>query len=120
MELPLSNSRRMPVEEFDTRIALSHAANQARQRGYQNFPIIDVDSHHVEYEHLADILTFVEDPVLRQLIEASTISGYRGVGAIPGALGYQDYGGRVMREPLRRLEKTEAGPHRDATLTRRW
>ena len=120
MDLPLSNSRRMPVEEFDTRIALSNAAKQARQRGYHNFPIIDVDSHHIEYEHLADILNYMDDPVLRQLIEASIISGYRGVGAIPGALGYQDYGGRVMREPLRRLEQTDPTPHRDITLTRRW
>ena len=39
--------------------------------------------------------------MIRQLIEASTISGYRGVGAIPADLGYQDYGGRIMREPLR-------------------
>jgi len=44
MELPLSNHRRMSVDEFDTRIVLSHAAKQARERGYQNFPIIDVDS----------------------------------------------------------------------------
>src|SRR5262245_56726434 len=107
MELPLSNSRRMPVEEFDTRIALSHAAKQARERGFQNFPILDVDSHHIEYEHLPEILSYMEDPVLRQLIQASIISGYRGVGAIPGALGYQDNGGRILREPLRRLEKVE-------------
>ena len=121
MELPLSNSRRMQVEEFDTRIVLSHAAKQARERGYQNFPIIDVDSHHIEYEHLAEILQYMDDPVMRQLIEASTISGYRGVGAIPGALGYQDHGGRVMREPLRRMEKIDPGPkHRDVTLTHRW
>ncbi|MGZ5939337.1 MAG: amidohydrolase family protein [Rhizomicrobium sp.] len=121
MELPLSKSRRMPVEEFDTRIVLSHAAKQARERGYQNFPIIDVDSHHIEYEHLAEILQYMDDPVMRQLIEASTISGYRGVGAIPGALGYQDHGGRVMREPLRRMEKVDPGPkHRDITLTHRW
>jgi len=120
MELPLSNHRRMSVDEFDTRIVLSHAAKQARERGYQNFPIIDVDSHHFESESFAEIVKYIEDPVIRQLLEASTIAGYRGVGALPASLGYQDYGGRIMREPLRRLERTEPKPHRDITLTRRW
>ena len=26
-----------------------------------------------------------------------------GFGALPAGLGYQDYGGRIMREPLRKL-----------------
>jgi uncharacterized protein len=120
MELPLSDHRRMRVDEFDTRIVLSHAAKQARERGYANFPIIDVDSHHFESESFGEIVKYVEDPVIRQLLEASTIAGYRGVGALPASLGYQDYGGRIMREPLRRLERTEPKPHRDVTLTRRW
>ena len=119
MELPLSNHRRMSVDEFDTRIVLSHAAKQAHERGYQNFPIIDVDSHHFESESFAEIVKYIEDPVIRQLLEASTIAGYRGVGALPASLGYQDYGGRIMREPLRRLERTEPKPHRDLTVTRR-
>ena len=120
MELPLSHHRRMSVEEFDTRIVLAHAAKQARERGYQNFPIIDVDSHHFETESFSEIVKYIDDPVLRQLLEASSIAGYRGVGALPAGLGYQDYGGRIMREPLRRLERTEPKPHRDITLTRRW
>ncbi|MBV9629874.1 MAG: amidohydrolase family protein [Xanthobacteraceae bacterium] len=120
MELPLSHHRRMSVDEFDTRIVLAHAAKQARERGYQNFPIIDVDSHHFETEHFSEIVKYIDDPVIRQLLEASSIAGYRGVGALPAGLGYQDYGGRIMREPLRKLERTEPQPHRDVTLTRRW
>ncbi len=120
MELPLSHHRRMSVDEFDTRIVLAHAAKQARERDYQNFPIIDVDSHHFETEHFSEIVKYIDDPVIRQLLEASSIAGYRGVGALPAGLGYQDYGGRIMREPLRKLERTEPKPHRDVTLTRRW
>jgi predicted TIM-barrel fold metal-dependent hydrolase len=120
MDLPLSHHRRMSVEEFDTRIVLAHAAKLARERGYQNFPIIDVDSHHFETEHFSEIVKYIDDPVLSQLLEASSIAGYRGVGALPAGLGYQDYGGRIMREPLRKLERTEPKPHRDVTLTRRW
>ena len=48
MELPLSDFRKMAVEEFDTSKLLAHAAKQAADRGYKNFPIVDVDSHHYE------------------------------------------------------------------------
>ncbi len=50
MDLPLSDFRRMEVEEFDTTKLLAHAAKQATERGYKNFPIVDVDSHHYESE----------------------------------------------------------------------
>ena len=50
MDLPLSDFRRMEVEEFDTSKLLAHASKQAAERGYKNFPIIDVDSHHYESE----------------------------------------------------------------------
>ena len=39
---------------------------------------------------------------------------------LPAGVGYQDMGGRVMRYPLRGMEKTEAGVQRDIALTRRW
>ena len=48
MDLPLSNDRTWSVDEFDSGKALKHAARQAKQRNYDQFPIVDVDSHHVE------------------------------------------------------------------------
>ena len=50
MELPLSEYRRMKVDEFDSGKLLAHAAKQAKQRSYDAFPIVDVDSHHYELE----------------------------------------------------------------------
>ncbi|MGH9808285.1 MAG: hypothetical protein ACRD9W_13675, partial [Terriglobia bacterium] len=67
MDLPLSDFRRMAFEEFDTSKLLTHAAKQAVERGYQNFPIVDVDSHHYESESLNEILEYMDDPVLQQL-----------------------------------------------------
>ena len=52
MDLPLSDFRRMEVEEFDTSKLLAHASQQAVERGYKNFPIVDVDSHHYESESM--------------------------------------------------------------------
>ncbi len=66
MDLPLSDFRRMEVEEFDTSKLLAHASQQATERGYKNFPIVDVDSHHYESESLGEILDYMDDPVLQQ------------------------------------------------------
>ena len=71
MELPLSNNRRLNVEEFDSGKMLAHAAQQAKDRGYKNFPIVDVDSHHYELESFNEILEYMPDPVLRQLAQAA-------------------------------------------------
>jgi predicted TIM-barrel fold metal-dependent hydrolase len=120
MELPLSNNRRMKVEEFDSGKMLAHASRQAKDRGYEKFPIVDVDSHHYELESFNEILEYMDDPVMRQLAQAANAGNSKGVGVLPGGVGYQDMGGRVTRYPLRRIEKPEPGVHRDVSLTRRW
>jgi len=121
MELPLSDFRRMAVEEFDTSKLLAHAAKQADERGYKNFPIVDVDSHHYESEAIDEILEYMDDPVIQQLARSSRQATAKGGGALSiGGVGYQDMGGRVMRYSVRGLEKTPQGTQRDISLTRRW
>ena len=120
MELPLSNNRRMKVDEFDSGKMLAHAARQAKQRNYDQFPIVDVDSHHYELESFNEILEYMPDPVMKQLAQMANSGNSKGVGVMPGGVGYQDMGGRAIRYPLRRIEKPEPGVHRDVSLTRRW
>ena len=60
------------------------------------------------------------DPVMKQLAQMANSGNSKGVGVMPGGVGYQDMGGRVTRYPLRRIEKPEPGVHRDVSLTRRW
>jgi hypothetical protein len=120
MDLPLSDFRRMEVEEFDTSKLLAHAGKQATERGYKNFPIVDVDSHHYESESIGEILDYMDDPVLQQLARSARQANAKGVGMLPAGVGYQDMGGRVMRYAVRGLEKTEPGVQRDIALTRKW
>src|SRR6201982_1067902 len=119
MDLPLSDFRRMSVEEFDTTKLLAHASKQANERAYHQFPIVDVDSHHYESESMQEIIEYMDDPVLRQLAKSASQSA-RATGMFAGGIGYQDMGGRVTRYPLRRIEKANDGEHRDVSLTRRW
>ena len=85
VDIPLSDFRKMAIEEFDTSKLLKHAARQAAERGYDKFPIVDVDSHHYELESLDQILDYIDDPVLQQLARSATQSGgSKGTGVLPG------------------------------------
>src|SRR6202163_2540775 len=104
METPHSDFRRMAVEEFDTSKLLAHASKQARDRGYDKFPIVDVDSHHYETESLPEILEYMDDPVLRQLALAGSRPNAKNARIMNPMVGYQDMGGRIPRYGLRNLE----------------
>src|SRR5271170_273510 len=117
MDLIADRGRRVSVEELNTTQLLAHAAKQARQRKFEDMMIVDVDAHHYETEHYAEILPFMENDVLRQLAQGGG-GGRRGI--VPQSVGYQDMGGRITRYPLRPSEKTGAGAHRDVQLGYRW
>jgi uncharacterized protein len=111
------NFRDLANEEFSTPLVLAHAAEQAVKRRYEDFCIVDVDSHHYETESFAEILQYIEDPVLR---EQARHQGF-GRGGITSSTGsYQEMAGRVTRYQNRSKEKTPPAPHRDITLTKRW
>src|SRR4051812_49465223 len=110
VDIPLSDFRKMAIEEFDTTKLLKHAAQQARERGYDRFPIVDVDSHHYELESLDQILDYMDDPVLQQLARSAAQSGgSKGTGVLPGGVGYQDIGGRGPRHFGRQLRQGPGG-----------
>ena len=48
MPMDTVNFRDLSVEAFDTRTLLAHASQQALQRRYEDFLIVDVDGHHWE------------------------------------------------------------------------
>src|SRR5258708_38663168 len=121
MEPPHSDYRRMAVEEFDTSKLLAHASKQARDRGYDKFPIVDVDSHHYENESLAEILEYMDDPVMRQLALSGSKPNAKNARIMNTMVGYQDMGGRIPPYGLRNLETAPASTdQRDITLTKRW
>ena len=118
MDLIADRGRRVSVEELDTGKLLAHAREQARQRHLDDMLIVDVDAHHYEGEHMREVLPFVENEVLKQLLMGSFSAGAR-VSMVTD-IGYQDIGGRVTRYPLRDTERTAGAPHRDVQLAHRW
>jgi len=111
------NFRDLSVEEFDTRTLLAHANEQAIQRRYEDFLIVDVDAHHFETDSYAQICEYIEDPILRDQAKYQGF-GLPGLTSAPGS--YQNLGGRITRNRGRLIEKAPPTPHRDITLTKRW
>ncbi len=117
MPMDTVNFRDLSVEEFDTRTLLAHASQQAVQRRYEDFLIVDVDGHHWEMMSFPQILQYIEDPVLR---DQAKYQGYGGGGITSPSGAYQELGGRVTRQDGRRKEELPAGQQRDIVLTKRW
>jgi hypothetical protein len=111
------NFRDLSVEEFDTKTLLAHATQQAKQRRYEDFLIVDVDAHHYETDSFKRICDYIEDPILR---DQARYQGFGAQGLTTAAGSYQNLLGRVTRNKGRLLEKTPATPHRDITMTKRW
>jgi predicted TIM-barrel fold metal-dependent hydrolase len=118
MELIADRGRRVSVEELNTTRLLAHARKQATQRKFDDMLIVDVDAHHYENENFGEILEFMENDVYRQLTVSGRAKARHSV--VPGAIGFQDMGGRVTRYPMRASEKTEKGRQRDVQLGERW
>ena len=49
----------------DTRDVLAHARRNAIKRGLQDWFVCDIDAHHVETVSWKEIVTYIEDPVVR-------------------------------------------------------
>ena len=49
----------------DTRDVLAHARRNAIRRGLQDRFVCDIDAHHVETVSWKEVVTYIEDPVVR-------------------------------------------------------
>src|SRR5882757_6992843 len=58
--------RTLATEPYDTRTLLKNAVEQAIERRYEDFFMVDVDSHHYETESFAEIVNYIRNPVIRE------------------------------------------------------
>ena len=72
IQTPVNEVRNLRFDQFSSMESLAKATEQARKRNYQDFLIVDVDSHHYESESYSEVFKYIESPVLRrQAIELS-------------------------------------------------
>src|ERR1700739_2472023 len=124
MDMARSEVRKLAADDYSTVQHLAHAAQQARERNYQDFLIVDVDPHHYESESYKDVFEYIENPVIRRQAVESAKRGGRA--SMPGGtIGYQDHGGHIPRHGLRkndirRHNELAAPLHRDIGMTLEW
>jgi hypothetical protein len=119
MDTIRSEIRTPAFDRYSTTASLEHATQQAHARNYQDFLIVDVDSHHYENESYKEVFQYIDSPVIRREALAHTERGGRS-SMMNTQVGYQDGGGRITRAGLRRFEKTPPDAHRDVHMTRSW
>src|SRR5215469_2215134 len=98
----------------DTRDILAHAKKAALQRGLKDWFIVDVDAHHVETVSWAEIVEYIDDPVVRE--DAINFQKQR-FGSPPYGLNGSYAGNWVMTGRDRR--RIEAGDEACQNLSRR-
>jgi len=113
---------RVNNQEFNFSEHLAHARQQADERNYNDFLIVDADAHHYETESWVDIVKYIEDPTLRYRAQQGT-SGAGNPNGDPGAMLIgpaldQANSGRVRRYPGRRLDRPSGTEPRDVQLIR--
>ena len=98
-----------------------NAARQAAARGFDRFTIVDADAHHYETESWAEIVQYIEDPIIRyEATGGGSMAIVGGTALLIGGIGNQDISGRLLRQPLRKLEAPELeGAERETLIVRR-
>jgi predicted TIM-barrel fold metal-dependent hydrolase len=109
-----------PGVSFNTSEHLRNAAVQARERNYSAFTIVDVDAHHYETESWAQIVQYINEPVMRHFALNSGVTGMAASGLMVTQPGNQDLGGRIVRYPQRpQEERGRPGAERDVLIVKR-
>jgi uncharacterized protein len=107
----------------DSREILANAHRDIARLHLDDYFIVDVDAHHVEFDSWSEILDHLENPVLRHNAKSMTLNWPNAKQLAfsnhPVGLTFQDVFGRIphqaeLGEPV---EKTDE--HRDLTLVRR-
>ena len=128
LDAPVLRAKRRDVQEItvqtDTREILANVRRDTERYGLDDYFIVDVDSHHVELDTWGEVLSHIEDPVLRYNAQAIAKNWpYAGNLAMsnhaPG-LTLQDVAGRIPHQ-AQLAEHVPPHPteHRDLTLVRR-
>ncbi|MGB9070252.1 MAG: amidohydrolase family protein [Candidatus Acidiferrales bacterium] len=124
---PTSTASEHPVQQIttrtDSREILANARRDITRLHLDDYFIVDVDAHHVEFDSWADILKHLENPVLRHNAIAMTENWPNAKQLAfsnhPVGLTFQDVFGRIPHqcELGEYVERTDE--HRDLTLVRR-
>jgi uncharacterized protein len=119
--------REHPVQQItthtDSREILANARRDIARYHLDDYFIVDVDAHHVEFDSWHDILDHLENPVLRHNAKVMTQDWPRArqlaFSNHPVGLTFQDVFGRIPHQAALAEHVEPSEEHRDLTLIRR-
>lgn len=125
--MPIDPRVRTLSPQFDrftpTQVMLDHAHQQSLAFNLDQYFVVDVDSHREPTAHWAEVLDYVENPVMRS--NARHDLEHRGIqlyvpGGFPGGVGhaFQAMHGRVPHQEPSAEPVVNDGVHRDVQLCR--
>ena len=117
-------TKREPITiHTDTRDILANARADIARYGLDKYFIVDVDSHHVELDTWSEILSYIEDPVIRyngqQMAQNWPRASHLALSNHPPGLTFQDVSGRIPHMAQLAEHVEPSSTHRDVTLVRR-
>ncbi len=123
----LSRATKHPVQQItirtDSREILANARRDIERYKLHDYFIVDVDSHHVEFDSWGEILDRLENPVLRHNAKAMTQdwpnAKQLAFSNHPVGLTFQDVFGRIPHQAQLAEDVEKSAEHRDLTLIRR-
>src|SRR3954468_17639032 len=119
MDTVRGDVRTPAFDRYSTTASLAHASEQAHKRNYQDFLIVDVDSHHYENESYKEVYSYLESPVIKREAMESFSRGGRSA-FLNSQVGYQGLSGRITRHNLRKQYQAKGEHHRDIEITKEW
>lgn len=117
----------LATQEITTRThtaeILAHARRDTERYGLDKVFICDVDSHHAELNSWKDIISYVEDPVLRDTAQQMMVhrpqAGQLALSNYKAGLALQDVGARIPHQSGLAEPVPDTGDNRDVELVRR-
>lgn len=106
----------------DTRETLARARRAVRERGLDDWLIVDVDAHHFETQSWDEVIELIPSDVVRSNAKSFVRNGrvHPGIISTAGWPPSQGIGGRVSHDHgLEESAEAEDGAHRDVVLIRR-
>ena len=125
MDSGIEKTKELPVQEItidtDTRDILARETKYQKEKGFADWPIVDIDAHHSEMTSWRQVIEYIEDPILLHYAREfqSRTGGAPGLSNHTPGLRYQDAGGRIPHQQQIAEPVDDKSVHRDVTLVRR-
>ena len=122
MDMVRNEVRNLNFDEFTRdQVARTRDASRRMQRNYQDFLIVDVDSHHYENESYKEVFSYIESPVIKREAMEFVRAAAAARPSSTARSAIRASAGRITRhESAQAIQGRRGEHHRDIDITKEW